>query len=162
MRNSIKWKQAIEKLAQNDKFGDPMKFDIILMDLQMPEMNGFETTEYIRNVLRSNIPIIALTADVTTADLSKCKAVGMNDYISKPVDDRLLFSKMVAILKSQQNIVDTELKILENGMDRKLKCINLAYLMNRTKADPKLMQEMISLYLIQTPPLIRELKKSAK
>lgn len=155
-------KQAIEKLAQNDKFGDPMKFDIILMDLQMPEMNGFETTEYIRNVLRSNIPIIALTADVTTADLSKCKAVGMNDYISKPVDDRLLFSKMVAILKSQQNIVDTELKILENGMDRKLKCINLAYLMNRTKADPKLMQEMISLYLIQTPPLIRELKKSAK
>lgn len=155
-------KQAIEKLAQNDKFGDPMKFDIILMDLQMPEMNGFETTEYIRNVLRSNIPIIALTADVTTADLSKCKAVGMNDYISKPVDDRLLFSKMVAILKSQQNIVDTELKILENGMDRKLKCINLAYLMNRTKADPKLMQEMISLYLIQTPPLIQELKKSAK
>ncbi|MGB4969271.1 MAG: ATP-binding protein [Saprospiraceae bacterium] len=153
-------KQAIEKLAQNDKFGDPMKFDIILMDLQMPEMNGFETTEYIRNVLRSNIPIIALTADVTTADLSKCKAVGMNDYISKPVDDRLLFSKMVTILKSQEYNVVTESKILENGMDRKLKCINLAYLMNRTKADPKLMQEMISLYLIQTPPLIRELKKS--
>ena len=52
------------------------------MDLQMPEMNGFEATEYIRNTLKSRIPIIALTADVTTTDLAKCKAVGMNDYIA--------------------------------------------------------------------------------
>jgi CheY-like chemotaxis protein len=46
--------------------------DIILMDLQMPIMNGFETTSYIRNVLNSKIPIIALTADVTTSDVEKC------------------------------------------------------------------------------------------
>jgi CheY-like chemotaxis protein len=51
------------------------------MDLQMPEMNGFEATEYIRTTMNSEIPIIALTADVTTVDLAKCKAVGMNDYI---------------------------------------------------------------------------------
>ncbi|HEY8688119.1 MAG TPA: response regulator, partial [Chitinophagaceae bacterium] len=56
-------------------------YDIILMDLQMPVMNGFEATEYIRNTMNSKIPIIALTADVTTVDLAKCKAVGMNDYI---------------------------------------------------------------------------------
>jgi len=65
-------------------------YDIILMDLQMPEMNGFEATEYIRNTLKSSIPIIALTADVTTVDLAKCKAVGMNDYLAKPIDERLL------------------------------------------------------------------------
>ena len=59
-------KIAIEKL-QNQSY------DIILMDLQMPEMNGFEAAEYIRNKLNSKIPIIALTADVTTADLKKCK-----------------------------------------------------------------------------------------
>ena len=85
-------KIAIEKLQNNS-------YDIILMDLQMPEMNGFEATEYIRNTMNSKIPIIALTADVTTVDLSKCKAVGMNDYISKPVDERLLYSKIIELLK---------------------------------------------------------------
>jgi two-component system CheB/CheR fusion protein len=50
----------------------------------MPEMNGFEATEYIRKTLKSQIPIIALTADVTTMDVSKCKEFGMDSYISKP------------------------------------------------------------------------------
>jgi len=85
-------KIAIEKLQNNP-------YDIILMDLQMPEMNGFEATEYIRNTMNSKIPIIALTADVTTVDLAKCKAVGLNDYISKPVDERLLYSKIMELLK---------------------------------------------------------------
>ena len=83
---------AIEKL-------EAKSYDIILMDLQMPEMNGFEATDYIRNTMNSEIPIIALTADVTTVDLSKCTAVGMNDYISKPVDEQLLHSKIVGLLK---------------------------------------------------------------
>jgi CheY-like chemotaxis protein len=68
------------------------------MDLQMPEMNGFEA-EYIRTTMNSKIPIIALTADVTTVDLAKCKSVGMNDYIAKPVDERLLYSKIVGIVR---------------------------------------------------------------
>ena len=51
----------------------------------MPVMNGFEATAYIRNEMKSAIPIIALTADVTTVDVEKCKAFGMNDYISKPI-----------------------------------------------------------------------------
>ncbi len=87
-------KIAIEKLQQN-------RYDIVLMDLQMPEMNGFEATDYIRNVMKSNIPIIALTADVTTVDVEKCKAVGMNDYISKPIEEKLLFSKMAKFLKKE-------------------------------------------------------------
>jgi len=85
-------KIAIEKLKNKS-------YDIILMDLQMPEMNGFEATDYIRNTMNSNIPIIALTADVTTVDLAKCKAVGMNDYIAKPIDERLLYSKILDLVK---------------------------------------------------------------
>jgi hypothetical protein len=80
-------KIAIEKLNEN-------KYDIILMDLQMPEMDGFETTEYIRKVMNLQVPIIALTADVTTVDSEKCLAFGMNDYISKPIDEKLLYSKI--------------------------------------------------------------------
>ena len=81
-------KIAIELLQKN-------KYDIILMDLQMPEMDGFEATDYIRNKLQSAIPIIALTADVTTFDLAKCTAIGMNDYISKPIDEKLLYNKII-------------------------------------------------------------------
>ena len=85
-------KLAIEKLKNNH-------YDIILMDLQMPEMDGFEATTYIRNNLKSQIPIIALTADVTTIDVEKCKTVGMNDYISKPIDEKLLYSKIIKCLE---------------------------------------------------------------
>jgi CheY-like chemotaxis protein len=85
-------KIAIEKLQEN-------KYDIILMDLQMPELNGFEATELIRNKMNSQIPIIALTADVTTVDVGKCEAVGMNDYMSKPIDEKLLYSKIIRYLK---------------------------------------------------------------
>ena len=85
-------KIAIEKMQTET-------YDIILMDLQMPEMNGFEATEYIRNTMKSKIPIIALTADVTTFNVEKCKAVGMNDYVSKPLDERILHTKIIKLLK---------------------------------------------------------------
>ena len=85
-------KIAIEKLQTKC-------YDIILMDLQMPIMNGFETTEYIRNTMFSKIPIIALSADVTTVDLEKCKGVGMTDYITKPVDEKILYSKIIGLVK---------------------------------------------------------------
>ena len=87
-------KIAVEKLETNS-------YDIILMDLQMPAMNGFEATEYIRNKMNLQIPIIALTADVTTVDLEKCKAVGMNDYISKPIDEKILYNKILDLMKSK-------------------------------------------------------------
>ncbi len=143
-------KIAIEKMLTNT-------FDIILMDLQMPEMNGFEATDYIRNTLNSNIPIIALTADVTTVDLAKCKAVGMNDYIAKPVDEKLLYSKIVSLVKKPVSINFAPPGPEDN---KKYKSIDLDYLIHRTKSDPALMMEMISLYLEQTPPLIKIMKQS--
>lgn len=85
-------KIAIEKLETNS-------YDIVLMDLQMPIMDGFTAIKYIRNTLKSNIPIIALTADVTTVNVEKCKTLGMNDYIAKPIDEQLLHKKIVGLLK---------------------------------------------------------------
>ena len=145
-------KIAIEKLQSKS-------FDIILMDLQMPEMNGFEATEYIRTKLNSKIPIIALTADVTTVDLAKCKAVGMNDYIAKPVDERLLYTKIIGLVKKPSLVKNIGPYKNGNIENKKLKCIDLDYLTHRTKSNPKLMMEMISLYLEQTPPLITAMKR---
>jgi PAS domain S-box-containing protein len=146
-------KIAIEKLQHKT-------YDIILMDLHMPEMNGFEATDYIRNKMHSNIPIIALTADVTTVDLAKCKSVGMNDYIAKPVDERLLYTKIVGSVK--KNLPGNEVIEIENGTLPKIRCIDLGYLNQRTKSNPALMMQMISLYLEQTPPLITAMKQALK
>lgn len=86
-------KLAIEKLEKT-------AYDIILMDIQMPVMNGIEATAYIREELKLDVPVIALTADVTTMDLKKCRKLGMTDYISKPIDEKLLYQKMLKCLKN--------------------------------------------------------------
>lgn len=135
---------AIEKLQKKS-------YDIILMDLHMPEMNGFEATEYIRGKMNSQIPIIALTADVTTADLTKCTAVGMNDYISKPLDEKLLYNKIIKLLKDSETDGPLPLK--------KPEYVDLTSLKSRTKGNPELMIEMIELYIEQTPPLIKQMKQ---
>jgi signal transduction histidine kinase/CheY-like chemotaxis protein len=143
-------KIAVEKLKTES-------YDTILMDLQMPEMNGFKATEYIRNVMNLNVPVIALTADVTTVDLEKCEAAGMNDYIAKPVDERLLYNKIVALVKKRNE--DSGGRTDEEIEKPKPKCIDLDYLMRRTKSKPGLMIQMISLYLEQTPPLVNAMKQ---
>lgn len=139
-------KIAIEKLQNKS-------YDIILMDLHMPEMNGFEATEYIRSKMNSQIPIVALTADVTTADLKKCTDVGMNDYISKPLDEKLLYDKIIDLLQKTRLTQNPPL------LAGRSKYTDLSYLKKRTKDNSELIKEMIVLYLKQTPPLISQMKK---
>ena len=81
-------KLAIEKITNNT-------YDIILMDIQMPEMDGLELTSYIRENMgeKSVIPIIALTAHATVDEEQKCLDSGMNDYLSKPYDFNVLLNK---------------------------------------------------------------------
>ncbi|MDP1747777.1 MAG: response regulator, partial [Bacteroidota bacterium] len=77
-------------------------YDIILMDLKMPEMDGFEAAHYIRTQMlppKSIIPIIAITADVTKADLDLFKESGINDFILKPFDQTDLLNKIISLIK---------------------------------------------------------------
>jgi len=155
-------KIAIEKLQNNH-------FDVVLMDLQMPEMDGFEATDYIRNKMNLKIPIIALTANVTTIDLEKCKTIGMNDYISKPVEEKILYKKIVDLVKNPMqkkppgvkgNSVLNKKNEQEHKKSDKLKYTDLTYLKQRTKSNQKLMLEMISIFLEQTPPILFAMKQS--
>lgn len=76
-------------------------FDLVLMDLEMPEMDGITATQKIRCELESNIPIIALTAQAMRGDRERCIAAGMNAYLSKPINPELLYKTIAEQLKVQ-------------------------------------------------------------
>jgi two-component system sensor histidine kinase/response regulator len=81
-------REAVDTLFQH---GEKAPYDIILMDLQMPEMDGYQATTKIRSDSRfKNLPIIAMTAHATTEERQRCIDAGMNDHISKPIDPALL------------------------------------------------------------------------
>lgn len=82
------------------------EFDLILMDCQMPEMDGFQCTQRIRNDPRqkfASIPIIALTANAMTEDRDQCLAAGMNDYLSKPITMQILRDKLSGWLRAKSD-----------------------------------------------------------
>jgi CheY-like chemotaxis protein len=77
---------------------EPGKYDVILMDVQMPRMDGFEATGRIRAFENEKalapVPIVAMTANVFREDIEKCLAAGMNDHLGKPIDLRELMAKL--------------------------------------------------------------------
>ena len=80
-------------------------FDVILMDLRMPNMDGFEATKKIRSLNRAdskNIPIIAMTADAFKEDEKKCLDVGMNAHLAKPIDSDLMYKKLISFIKGRE------------------------------------------------------------
>jgi len=90
-------------------------------------------------------------------DLAKCKLMGMNDYMAKPLDERILYSKIMGFVRKKG--VLSEIKEENEKIESKgLSCIDLSYLTHRTKSNPELMMQMISIYLDQTPPLIKAMK----
>jgi CheY-like chemotaxis protein len=107
---SLKGKVKNIDLASNgkealDKFGTT-RYDLILMDIQMPVMNGIVATKKIRELEAStnlHTPIIAITANALSGDKEACIAAGMNDYISKPFQVEVLLKKMEKLLTEEVN-----------------------------------------------------------
>ena len=82
-------REAVETLSHA---GQPLPFDVVLMDLQMPEMDGYQATAKLRADPRfASLPIIAMTAHATVEERQRCLAAGMNDHVSKPIDPAMLF-----------------------------------------------------------------------
>jgi PAS domain S-box-containing protein len=92
---AVNGKEAVEMIKNGPAY------DIVLMDLEMPVMDGIKATGIIRTSLKNDIPIIALTAYVTKEDSEKCFAAGMNDFLNKPVDAEQLKQKIMLWIKSK-------------------------------------------------------------
>jgi CheY-like chemotaxis protein/HPt (histidine-containing phosphotransfer) domain-containing protein/two-component sensor histidine kinase len=98
--------QALEMLRQKE-------YDLVFMDIQMPEMDGFEATRQIRGALGSEVIVVAMTADATKEDRDKCLAVGMNAYLPKPINRDHLFAVLQQQLAGSTGKKDMEVKMCE-------------------------------------------------
>lgn len=127
-------------------------YDIILMDLQMPNIDGYDATIAIRNNkqnLCNNTPIIALTASVTGDVKDKCLSIGMNDYVSKPIEPILLNQKISYFYPSR--IINEDQKI--NGKAY----VNLKYLLENADGDMNFVTQMIHIFTKQVPEALKDL-----
>ncbi len=143
--------EAIEWVKQ-------MQFDVILMDVQMPGMNGFEATRFIRANLGSpanQTPVIALTASVLRTDLDKCKQAGMNSYIPKPFSSQQLITGIAQVLN-----IGIRVKNENKGSshsEHSMKVTDLTYLEKFCEGDLTRMKKYILMFTSSVPAFIEKL-----
>ena len=123
-------------------------YDLILMDMQMPKMDGIETTARIREMERCNgsyIPIIALTANAMKGDRERCLAAGMDGYVSKPLRKQELLLAIGNVLQQQNKMTAAQ----EQG--RAHEKINQEELMERVEGDPELLARLVEMFFAELP-----------
>lgn len=138
-----------------------LKFDLILMDCHMPEMDGYEATIRIRNSEDPDIhkiPIIAMTANVMQGDRERCLSVGMNEYVSKPLVQRDL-EKVLNKLFPYPNLVDSKAQIQDNNLNTSDSlAARQAFFNIRINHGVEMAIEVIELFLQGTPEAISKIE----
>lgn len=138
--------------------------DIILMDVQMPEMDGLQATERIRNTISESVPIIALTALAIKGDKEKCKKAGMNEYLSKPFDENDLINKIckcigkTGISKNQKMEKLEKLEESDESNESFVSLFSLSKLENIAQGDKAFVEEMVGVFIEQANLSIHQIK----
>jgi CheY-like chemotaxis protein len=133
-------------------------FDAILMDVQMPEMSGYEAVACIRQgeaATDRRIPIIAMTAHAIAGDREKCLASGMDHYVTKPIDQQRLFEVIESCcdgqpLPDQQTMSSTDAQL----------AFDSSVVLNRVQGDRDLLREVTTLFLEDAPQLLTQLREA--
>ena len=133
---------AVEIVRQS-----PTPFDLILMDVQMPVMNGFEATEFLRQDLGLTTPIVALTANAIRGEQQKCLSAGMNDYLAKPFKEQDLL-KMVYNWTHRPH----------HGQQQADKLYDLSLLHDTARGDQKFIDFMLRTFLDSSTAILQELR----
>ncbi|WP_343616987.1 ATP-binding protein [Flavobacterium sp.] len=134
--------EGIELLSKNT-------YDLVLMDLQMPVKDGYQTTEFIRNELKSTIPIVAMTAHSLVGEQERCYKVGMNAYVPKPF-------KQAVLLKAIKTVMDTDAVLT------KKRTVDLSFLEEMACGDENFKKDMIEIFLEKIPEQDAELQEAFK
>lgn len=164
-------KEALEMIAQNE-------YDVVLMDCQMPEIDGYQATTILREIEQetgAHLPVIALTANAMIGDREKCLKAGMDDYLSKPIRPE----KLMAMLAKYTSHIEDSYKedegkisiLLGSGKESATKKdqqeppqqeppIDLSHLEIFTDGDPEQEKELLDLFFEQAEIGVAELSKS--
>lgn len=142
-------KIAIDKIKQGG-------YDVVLMDMQMPEMNGYEATQVIRQQLKINIPIIAMTAHAMASERERCLQLGMNDYISKPFKKDELYEKIIDAVEEAGKVTNGDIKA------DKVPTLNLAYIKKLAVGNDAFVREILQIFTEDTPLELERLNSAIK
>lgn len=145
-------------------------YDLVLMDCQMPEMDGYEATREIRvkDWKAKNVPIIALTAHATAGEREKCLQAGMNDYLSKPVSKENLRQTLFEWLEKTHDGEPAVIGSAPSGdaystgeeVETVVSAVDFATLDDITDNDPEIKREVVETYLRQTVVNLSEIERA--
>jgi len=143
-------REAVD-LLQQDK-----GYDLIIMDLQMPVMDGYGATQAIRDELKLQIPIIAMTATALIGEQVRCLDAGVDDYMTKPFDFKELYKKINILLDRR-----SPLPVFQDGevMPDELPAYDLSLL--RQMDDRQYLYDRLSAFITESPARIAEMRKAA-
>lgn len=142
-------RMAIELLEKPDA-----QYDLIIMDIQMPVMDGYEATEYIRNVLQLQTPIIAMTATALKGDQERAEQVGMNDFMLKPFDFEDLYKRLIRLLIKDDLLTENDTYM----QPEKLYDLGLLEGLD----DKESLLDVLNLFLENTPNQVQEMLQLAE
>jgi len=147
--------------------------DLILMDVQMPGIDGLETTQQIRKKIGLELPIIALTANVLLPMQVKCRESGMNDFLGKPYDEGELISKIATMLKLPEVCNPQSEFYQENSCNQAVSTkveietftaplFNLTKLEKLSRGDDDFMSRMLGIFMREVPVTVQKLNDAIK
>ncbi len=147
-------KEAFEALRLQ-----PHKYSLILMDIQMPEMDGYTATQQIRDELKLDIPIIAMTAHALSGEREKCLSKGMNEYISKPIREQELHKLINHFLKPEKRTLKTEEAFLKPHQNL-YNYINLDYMQEISAGNAAYEKTVTGLFIEAIPEDLKAIEKA--
>ncbi|MCF3107450.1 response regulator [Niabella sp. CC-SYL272] len=127
------------------------QYSLVLMDIQMPEMDGFTTTAVIRNELHLTLPVIAMTANALTSQKEQCLNAGMDAYISKPLDEAQLHHLLVRWLDEPRTQTTVAAAPVEPRVNNGLQYLQLGYLFMVSRGNRNYEKEIITQFCEMVP-----------
>ncbi|MCD2421316.1 response regulator [Niabella pedocola] len=127
------------------------RYDLVLMDIQMPEMDGYTTTAVIRNEMHHTMPVIAMTADALTSQKEKCLQAGMDDFISKPLEEAMLHRLLAQWLNEPVERTDGTEEPVAAPENNNLRYLQLNYLFMVSRGNREYEKEIMEQFCEMVP-----------